>query len=156
MLMTRTLRNNVSLAVQYTYGATKSLPSRAQVRRWVCAAAQRPLQLTIRFVNEREARELNRTFRRKDYPTNVLTFPYNDDARATEAQGDIAVCGAVIAKEAKAQRKPLAQHFAHIIIHGVLHLQGYDHERKADAQEMEDTEREILKRFRIPDPYAER
>lgn len=145
-----TARSSVSLVVQYPYGASEDLPSRAQVRRWVTAAAEMPLRLTVRFVSAAEGRALNRSYRNKDYATNVLTFPY------AVGQGDIAVCEAVIRKEAKAQGKTLRDHFAHIIIHGVLHLQGYDHERAEDAQVMEEKERRILKRFRIADPYVER
>jgi probable rRNA maturation factor len=151
--MTRKATNSVSLAVQYTYGATERLPTRAQVRRWVCAAASRPLQVTVRFVSAREGRELNHRFRHKDYATNVLTFPYSG-ADGETVSGDIAVCESVIVKEARAQRKSAHHHFAHIIVHGVLHLQGYDHDRDEDAQEMEMRERLILKRFRISDPYV--
>jgi probable rRNA maturation factor len=151
--MTRKATNSVSLVVQYTYGATERLPTREQVRRWVCAAALHPLQVTVRFVSAREGRELNHRFRHKDYATNVLTFPYGHASEGT-VSGDIAVCESVIVKEARAQRKSTHHHFAHIIVHGVLHLQGYDHERDEDAQEMEAQERLILKRFRISDPYV--
>jgi probable rRNA maturation factor len=138
------------LAVQYTYGATPATPTRAQVRRWVCAAALQPLNVTVRFVTPREGRALNQQFRGKDYATNVLTFPYENGS------GDIAVCESVVVKEARAQKKPVRDHFAHIVMHGVLHVQGFDHEADVDAAQMEAHERRILQRFRIADPYVER
>ncbi len=145
--------HKLALAVQYTCGAVSHLPERAQVRRWMRAAALSPLQATVRFVGEGEARALNAQFRSKDYATNVLTFVYET---APQVLGDIAICPRVVAREAKAQRKSVAAHYAHLVIHGALHLQGYDHERKRDAIIMEAMECEILKRFRITDPYVER
>jgi probable rRNA maturation factor len=149
------MRPRIALAVQYTYGATAALPTRAQIRRWVGAAAQMPLQVTVRFVSPHEARQLNRDFRGRDYATNVLTFPYSAPS-AKVASGDIAVCAAVIAKEAQSQKKAAHDHFAHIIMHGILHLQGYDHQGEDDAAEMEARERLLLRRFRIDDPYVQR
>lgn len=121
--------------------------------------------LTIRFVDAVEARALNQRYRRKDYPTNVLTFSYVDSpagkvrsragaARGARHAGDIVLCAPVVAKEARAQRKPLPAHYAHLIVHGLLHLQGYDHERAHDANRMETREREILAGLGYSDPYA--
>ncbi len=115
--------------------------------------------VTIRFVDTEEGRTLNREFRgkgskTKDYATNVLSFPY---ALPPQLAGDLVLCMPVVLREASEQRKPVRDHLAHLVIHGVLHLQGYDHETEADAQRMENRERDILKRFRIADPYmAER
>jgi probable rRNA maturation factor len=150
--------------VQYTCGALH-LPARAQVRRWAKAAVERDVALTIRFVGPTEARALNRDFRGKDYATNVLTFVYENSTgiapkKAKTApqvlgkiEGDIAICPSVIAKEAKEQKKTQHAHFAHTVIHGILHLQGYDHELKKDAAAMEAREIEILRNFRIANPY---
>jgi probable rRNA maturation factor len=137
------------------------MPLRAQVRRWVSAAIERGVTMTIRFVTPEEARELNRDFRGKDYATNVLTFVYGDEPKKAKntqrasriLEGDIAICPKVIFKEAKEQKKTVHAHFAHMVIHGVLHLQGYDHELKKDAAAMEAREIEILRAFKIANPY---
>ena len=106
--------------------------------------------MTIRFVDAAEGQALNHEFRGKDYATNVLSFPYEKNP----VVGDLVVCVPVVKREAKEQNKRVADHFAHLIVHGMLHLQGYDHESgTAQAQRMEKREREILARFRIDDPY---
>jgi probable rRNA maturation factor len=155
--MTRTATKNqplkLQLSVQNEVGAKTPSPSRAQVRRWVSAALERDVSATIRFVSEEDIRAMNAQFRGKDYATNVLTFVYET---APRVWGDIAICPAIIAKEAKAQQKTLHAHYAHMVMHGVLHLQGYDHERAREAETMEARERVLLKRFRIDDPYVER
>ena len=121
--------------------------------------------VTIRFVDAIEARALNQRYRGKSYPTNVLTFSYEDApagkvrsrAGATAGArhtGDIVLCSAVVAKEARAQGKPLRAHYAHLIVHGFLHLQGYNHERAEEANRMESREREILAGLGYSDPYA--
>ena len=141
----------LTLAVQYACNED-GLPSRSQIRRWVRSACAGPAQVTIRFVDEVEAQSLNRDYRKKDYATNVLTFPY-----ATEPVliGDLALCVPVVLREAEQQRKPVQAHFAHLILHGMLHLQGYDHETSdAEAERMEAREREILAHFGYPDPYG--
>jgi probable rRNA maturation factor len=139
----------LSLAVQYGC-ADASLPDRSQVRRWAKAAQEAAVQLTVRFVDSKEGRALNRDFRGKDYATNVLTFIYE----ASPVSGDLVICTAVVRREAKEQGKPFKAHLAHMVVHGMLHLQGYDHETGArDAARMEAREREILARFGIPDPY---
>ncbi len=137
------------LAVQYAC-ADDALPDRAQIRRWALAALETDVQATIRFVAAREGRRLNHDFRNKDYATNVLSFVYETDP----VMGDLVVCLPVVKREAKEQKKPLKAHLAHMIVHGMLHLQGYDHETGLDEAEiMEQREREILARFRIADPY---
>lgn len=134
------------------YGcADERLPDRSQVRRWVKAAQEIAVQLTVRFVDAKEGRALNRDFRGKDYATNVLTFVYETQP----VLGDLVICTAVVRREAKEQGKPFKAHLAHMVVHGMLHLQGYDHETgAADAARMEAREREILARFGIPDPYS--
>lgn len=139
----------LSLAVQFAC-EDSTLPDRAQVRRWALAALERDVQVTIRFVAAREGRRLNHDFRGKDYATNVLSFVYETEP----VIGDLVVCLPVVKREAKEQKKPLKAHLAHMIVHGMLHLQGYDHETGPDdAEAMEQREREILARFRIADPY---
>ncbi|WAW09574.1 rRNA maturation RNase YbeY [Oxalobacter vibrioformis] len=148
----------LSLSVQYADLRAKDIASRQQIRRWVKAAIRQPAMLTIRFVDEAEGQAINRDFRHKDYATNVLTFtydapPYGEDESAA-AEADIILCTDVILKEAKEQKKTPAAHLAHLIIHGVLHAQGHDHETDADAEKMEVLETAILSRFSIADPYA--
>ena len=111
----------------------------------------------IRVVDASESRELNRTWRNKDRPTNVLSFPA--DIELPEANrrilGDIVVCAPVVREEARQQGKTMIAHFAHMVVHGMLHLYGYDHEQSSDADVMEQLEREILGRFSVGDPYRE-
>ena len=107
--------------------------------------------LTIRVVGTAESRQLNRTWRGKDKPTNVLSFPAGDVA---DELGDLAICAPVVAREAREQGKALQAHWAHMVVHGVLHLLGYDHENDRDAGRMETKEAGILKQFGYPDPYA--
>ncbi|MCX8086331.1 MAG: rRNA maturation RNase YbeY [Rhodocyclaceae bacterium] len=148
--MNRT-RPELHLCVQYAC-AGEELPARAQVRRWVSAAQEKPLSATVRFVDLAEGRQLNRDFRGKDYATNVLSFVYEEDP----VVGDLVVCLPVARREAAEQGKPLKAHLAHLIVHGMLHLQGYDHETgDEDAARMEAREREILARFGIADPYRD-
>lgn len=142
----------LSLTVQYACaGEDAALPPRPFVRRCVQAACEAPTEVTVRFVNAEEGRTLNRDWRHKDYATNVLSFPYADEP---VVMGDLALCLPVVLAEAAAQGKEAAAHFAHLIVHGMLHLQGYDHESGAeDAEVMETKEREILARLGYPDPY---
>jgi len=109
-------------------------------------------EITVRVVGAREARTLNRRYRGRDYATNVLAFPYVSSRRA--AQGDIVLCAPVIAREARAQGKTLDAHFAHLTVHGMLHLQGHDHARRRDAARMEALEKRLLAKLGYPDPYA--
>jgi probable rRNA maturation factor len=141
----------LELAVQYAMRG-RGLPSRAQLRRWARAALERNARLTVRLVGTGEARALNRSFRGKDYATNVLTFVMRDEPRL---EGDLALCAPVIAREARAQHKSTAAHYAHLVVHGVLHLQGYDHESAPQARKMERRESKIVARLGYPDPYKD-
>ena len=124
------------------------LPSARALRRWAGAARAGLSRLTLRVVGLAEGRRLNRTFRNKDRATNVLSFPYGP------RQGDIVLCHPVIAREARAQRKALAAHYAHLVIHGMLHLRGHDHAKRRQARRMERAEIRILRRLGFADPYA--
>ena len=140
----------LSLSVQYASNA-HDLPTRPQVRRWARAALEDAAVVTVRFVDAIEGRALNAEFRGKDYATNVLTFVYDDESPRA---GDIVLCAPVVRKEADAQRKDLAAHYAHLVVHGMLHLQGHDHDRDADAAAMESRETDILRGLRYADPHA--
>ena len=138
------------LSIQYP-GGREGAPTRSQVRRWVRAACTLPAEVTVRFVGMEEGQALNRDYRGKDYATNVLSFPYESGARVC---GDLVLCLPVLEREAQAQGKSPEAHCAHLIVHGMLHLQGYDHETGADdAERMETREREILHTLGYPDPY---
>jgi probable rRNA maturation factor len=139
------------LAVQFA-SAAADLPSRAQIRRWVAAALEQPAEITVRIVDAEEAQALNHDYRDKDYVPNVLTFEYGEITPGVLG-GDVVICAPVVEREAREQGKPLKHHYAHMTIHGVLHLQGYDHIEPADADVMESREAVILKPFRIPNPY---
>ena len=149
---TRRKAPTLSLSVQYASNDV-DLPVRPRIRRWVRAALLRDATVTVRFVDAIEGRALNSEFRGKDYATNVLTFVYDDEHPRA---GDIVLCAPVVRREAAAQGKPLADHHAHLVIHGMLHLQGFDHEGHADAAVMEARETAILAGFGLPDPYAAR
>jgi len=139
----------LSLTVQV---ATRSrrLPARAHLRRWAHASLRRPAEVTFRIVGEREGEALNRSFRHQHHATNVLTFCYETSDRL---RGDIVLCAPVIAREARAQGKPLRAHYAHLAVHGLLHLQGYDHLVSDEARIMETREIAILRRLGFPNPY---
>jgi probable rRNA maturation factor len=131
--------------------ATRDAPTAGQLRRWATAAlGRRKGEITLRLVGPAESRALNRRFRKKDKPTNVLSFPYDDPGML----GDVVICGAVVRREAREQGKRAEAHWAHMVVHGVLHLLGFDHIRPADAKVMERRERAILARLSFPDPYA--
>ncbi len=155
-------KNKLSLTVQYADASLAGIVTRPVLRRWVQAALMAPAELTLRFVDAEEARVLNRDYRGRDYATNVLTFAYADEDEesladdATPVRADIVFCSAVLAEEARAQQKPLAAHAAHLVVHGVLHAQGYDHEDDAEATEMEALETTILAALGWPDPYLAR
>ena len=139
--------------------AATDLPSEAQLRHW-CELALRQRtadsELTIRLVDEAEGRELNHTWRHKDYATNVLSFPADvpDELLDIPLLGDLVICAPVVAREAAEQGKKLDDHYAHLTVHGVLHLLGFDHIDDAEAEEMEALERVILAGLGIADPYA--
>ena len=138
------------MTVQYATHA-RGLPSRARLRRWAHAALERDARLTVRIVGSGEARALNRHFRGTDRPTNVLTFVMRKRPRL---EGDIALCAPVIAREARARHRSAAAHYAHLVVHGVLHLQGYDHETERQARLMERRESRVVARLGFPDPYG--
>ncbi len=129
------------------------IPSPAQFTRWIRAALDAPATLALRVVNAAEGRNLNSAFRGKDYATNVLTFVYHE-AGAAELLGDLVLCAPVVAREAREQEKVLLHHYAHLTIHGALHLAGLDHEKPREAKRMEAREIELLARFGIGNPYA--
>ena len=139
----------LALTVQYGTRCAQ-LPSRAQLRKWVRAALGHSARLTVRIVGVREARLLNRHYRGRDYATNVLTFIYSG---RSPLEGDIAICAPVVAREAHRSGVRIDAHYAHLTVHGVLHLQGFDHERAADAKRMEKREAGILKRLGYANPY---
>ena len=149
-------KNKLSLSVQFADRRLSEVLTRPLIRRWVQAAQLAPAELTIRFVDADEGRELNRDYRGKDYATNVLTFAYNEEEDEDTVRADIVLCTDVLQREAEEQRLPLEQHAAHLVVHGVLHAQGYDHEDDDDAAEMEQLETEILAGLGIADPYRER
>ncbi|MEW5893078.1 MAG: rRNA maturation RNase YbeY [Pseudomonadota bacterium] len=142
----------LSLTVQFAV-ASKTLPTRTELRRWANAALKQDIQATLRIVGAAEGRRLNRDFRGKDYATNVLTFVYGEDPETGALTGDIVLCAPVLAREARAQKRPLAAHYAHLVVHGLLHLQGYDHETPAEATVMEALESFIMGTLGYPDPY---
>ncbi|HLX23098.1 MAG TPA: rRNA maturation RNase YbeY [Usitatibacter sp.] len=125
------------------------IPPDPTLRKWARAALSREASVTIRYVAESEGRKLNRSYRGKDYATNVLTFIYG----TKPLEGDVVICAPVVAREAKAQGKSVAAHHAHLLVHGLLHLQGFDHERRDEAARMENRERRILAKLGFPDPY---
>lgn len=133
--------------------AHKALLARPRVLTWVRAALFAPAELTLRVVDLDEGRSLNRTYRGKDYATNVLTFAYAE-SEEDPVSADLVLCWPVIAREAALQDKALEAHYAHLVVHAVLHAQGYDHEDAAEAAEMEALETEILDGLGWADPYG--
>ncbi|AQU81795.1 MAG: rRNA maturation RNase YbeY [Halomonas sp.] len=137
----------------------QQLPTLEQLTHWVgCVFSRHPdderKELTIRFVDNSESQALNRDYRGKDKPTNVLSFPFeNPPGIDLPLLGDLIICHAVVAQEASEQQKSLTHHYAHMVIHGTLHLMGYDHIDEQEAEEMEQLERELLATLDIPDPY---
>ena len=157
----------ISLDVSVGYAVPRAgLPAAMSFRKWVAAALAgriREADLAIRVVGTKEGRALNRHYRGKDYATNVLSFPADvaDDVKMPKGVkmpllGDLVLCAPVIAKEAREQKKPLAAHYAHLTVHGALHLLGWNHEDDTDAECMERLEREILDGLGVEDPYLER
>ena len=137
-----------------------NLPDETQLQGWVEAALQGRYEggeLCIRVVEPSESQALNLQYRGKDKPTNVLSFPFEvPEGIELDLLGDLVICAEVVASEAAEQQKPLFDHWAHLVIHGTLHLLGYDHIKDEDAEEMETLERQLLANLSIPDPYQER
>ncbi len=147
------VKNKLTLSVQYADTRLQETLPRPLLRKAVQATLFAPAELTIRFVDAEEGRALNRDYRGKDYATNVLTFAYTEDEDAEVTQADIILCTDVLLKEAAEQKKTVEQHALHLVVHGVLHAQGYDHETDEEAEEMEGIEVEILETLEIANPY---
>jgi probable rRNA maturation factor len=147
----RGAQTSLSLVVQYA-SDDPGLPSRPKVRRWVAATSACEAEITVRFTDEAEGRNLNAQHRGMTRATDVLSFPYT---APPQLSGDIVICVPVVRRQARSLRTALEARFAHLIVHGMLHLQGYDHHRARDARVMEALERSILNRLGYPDPYAE-
>lgn len=151
-------KNKLDLEVQYPDERLEKTITPGMVERWVHGALFAPAELTVRFVAEEEGRTLNREYREKDYATNVLTFAYNEGETIADdepTRADIILCTDVLEREAAEQEKTVEEHAAHLVVHGVLHAQGYDHEHDEDADEMEQLERDIMEALGYPDPYPE-
>jgi probable rRNA maturation factor len=148
-------KNKLTLSVQYADKRLQELLPRPLLRKTVQAALFFPAELNLRFVNAVEGQNLNRDYRGKDYATNVLTFAYTEDEDAEVTQADIILCVDVLEKEAAEQKKTVVDHALHLIVHGVLHAQGYDHEDEQEAEEMEGLEIEMLAGLGMANPYAE-
>ena len=139
------------LSLQLADDRHRSVLARAAVARWIRATlAEGAAEMTVRVVDDEEGLALNRQYRGQGHPTNVLTFGY---ASGPVLAADLVLCAPVVEREAKAQGIALDAHYAHLVVHGTLHAQGFDHERAADAKKMEAREREILAALGFPDPY---
>jgi len=151
-------KHKLDLDVQYADTRLEQEITEAMLQRWVEAALLGPAELAIRFVDLDEGQALNRQYRGKDYATNVLTFAYNEGEELGDddpTQADIILCTDVLMREAEEQKKTVEEHAAHLVVHGVLHAQGYDHEHDEEAEEMEQFERDIMEVLGYPDPYSE-
>jgi probable rRNA maturation factor len=148
----------LQLDVQYESKASE-LPNRRQLQQWVLAVLTavgrvQPTELSLRIVDRAEGARLNQTWRQKTGATNVLSFPFeNPPGLNLPLLGDIVICAPVVAEEAETQQKPITAHWAHLVIHGVLHLLGFDHTTEAEAQDMERLEIDILTTLHYPNPY---
>ena len=148
--MARTARPPLSLSLQFADPSHREHLPRHKVACWIRAALERPAEITVRVVDANEGRTLNREYRGRDYATNVLTFDYS---RAPVVSADLILCAPVVADEARRQKLPLQAHYAHLLVHGALHAQGYDHEADADAKAMEARESELVTSLGFADPY---
>ena len=132
------------------------VPPEQQFKQWIEAALQQPydrLEQTLRIVGEIESRELNNRYRDKDNATNVLAFPGDNELLDYDCLGDLVICAPVVATEAAAQGKPVEAHWAHMVVHGMLHLQGFDHQNDDDTRQMEALEIKILRTLGYTNPY---
>ena len=148
---------NLQLSVQYGAGRA-GLPAKSSLWRWASAAlhglGRERVALGVRIVGAAESADLNRRFRRRHGPTNVLSFPFEaPSGTRSEVLGDLVICAPVVRREARAQRKPERAHWAHMVVHGILHLRGYDHMNRRDATAMEKKEIRILKELGFANPY---
>ena len=144
-------RPELTLSLQFADRRHRALLPRHFVARCLRAALEAPAQLSVRIVDADEGRALNRDFRGKDYATNVLTFDYE---HAPVVVADLVLCAPVLEAEAQAAGRPLKDHYAHLLVHGALHAQGWDHQRAAEARRMEARETALLASLGVPDPYA--
>jgi len=149
---------NVIIDLQIACQHTDNLPTETQIQQWANAAIRPQTlepEITIRIVDEAESHDLNLTYRDKDKPTNVLSFPFEcPDEVELPLLGDLVICRQVVEREATEQGKPLEAHWAHMVVHGCLHLLGYDHIEDDEAEEMESLEAEIMLSLGFADPYA--
>jgi len=145
------MKPELNLSLQFADARHKALLPRHKVARWVRAALLNPGEITVRIVGADEGRELNREYRQKDYATNVLTFDYQHEPLV---MADLILCAPVIEAEAQAQGIELVAHYAHLLVHGSLHAQGFDHETAKQAREMEPRESALMRALGFADPYA--
>jgi len=143
-------RPELSLSLQFADPRHRALLPRHKVIRWIRAALELPGEITVRIVDAEEGQRLNREFRAKDYATNVLTFDYSAEPVVV---ADLVICAEVVEREAKEQRIDIAAHYAHMLVHGTLHAQGYDHEEDDEAECMEARESELMQELGFDDPY---
>ena len=148
--------NQLQLSLQFgpsaEAAAHRELLSRSRVTRWIRHALAVDAEITVRIVDAEEGRKLNREYRKKDYATNVLTFDYQQEPTV---MADLVLCAPVVEREAQEQNKSLEEHYAHLLVHGTLHAQGWDHETsEEDAEEMEAYETDIMKEMGYEDPYG--
>ncbi len=150
------MSRNIQLAIQ-NESVASPIPRKSLLKKWVRAALSEQFtlaEITLRFVDAAEGQTLNRDYRQKDYATNVLTFTFDDDLpQGAPLMGDLVFCGSVIEREALAQNKPLLAHYCHMVVHGTLHLQGFDHIDEAEAEAMESLETQIVTKLGYDDPY---
>ena len=146
------MKPSLSLSLQFADKRHKATLPRHKVARWLKAALDGDAELAVRLVDAEEGRALNRDFRKKDYATNVLTFDY---AQEPVVMADLIICAPVIEQEAQEQGKTLEAHYAHMLVHGALHAQGWDHIKKKEAEAMEALEREIMATLGFDDPYGD-
>jgi probable rRNA maturation factor len=144
-------RADLVLSLQFADARLRALLPRHKVQRWLCAALEAPAEITVRLVGDDEGRALNRDFRQKDYATNVLTFDYEHEPVVV---ADLVLAAGVLEREAAELGLPVADHAAHLLVHGALHAQGYDHEADDEAAAMEARESAILLGLGLHDPYA--
>lgn len=145
------MKPTLSLSLQFADARHRAVLPRHKVQRFIRAALELPGEIAVRIVDAEEGRALNREYRGKDYATNVLTFDYSHEP---VVGADLVLCAEVVAHEAAEMGIPLLDHYAHLLVHGTLHAQGYDHEDEAEAELMEAREIEILSAIGIPNPYA--
>ena len=144
-------RADLQLSLQFADPTLRALLPRHRVQRWLCAALDAPAEITVRFVGDAEGRQLNHDFRQKDYATNVLTFDYQ---HTPVVVADLVLATGVLQRQAADLGLPVADHAAHLLVHGALHAQGFDHEDDADAEAMEARETAILRGLGLHDPYV--